>query len=823
MASGRDFAGTFFGGPRIHGMSTLAADLRHGARIFLRTPALTVTALLALALAIGANSAMFTVVDAVLLRPLPYEDPSRVVMIWEDASKIGFPRNTPAPANWVDWRAQNTVFTDIAATRGALWNLTGEGIPDRVLGRRVTANLWTILGSRPLLGRTFTEQEDQSDAKVAVIGYGLWQRRFGGDPDVIGRKLLMNNEPFEVIGVMRADFSFPNRRAEVWTPAAFTPQMLGRRGSHFLQCVARLRPGVSLSQAQAEMNVIMRRLQERYPDTNRDIGAVVVPMREQVAGEARLGLIALFSASALLLLLACANVANLLLARAKEREREIAVRSALGASRLVILRQLLTESLLLAVTGAALGLMCARLSLAVLSKLIPTQMPLSVLSTDWRMLAFTAVAALGTAILFGIVPAFSTGRADIQHALKQGGRTSAGGVGRGIREALVISQTAIALALLTGAGLMIQTLNNLGNTDLGLRTEGLLTASTELPQSIYDTHAKQEAFLNSVLDHVRGIPGVVAAGYTSDLPLTATGNTNSYRTRGQALAERQGQDALMRVVSADYFQALGARLREGRFFRESDRPGSEAVALVNETFANRHWPGESSVGKQISTTATREEQWLTVAGAVREIRERGITIGTKPAIYIPLAQSEGYWPVPGDLVVRTTVPPESIVNAVRRAVWAVDQNQPVAEVRTMQGVVDEVLAREHQQTELLSIFALLALMLAATGLYGVIAYAVSQRRREFGVRMALGASSEHVLRLVLGRGVVLIVTGITAGILLSLAAASMAGKLLHGIAATDPVNLMLAASLLGAVAFVACAAPAWAATRVQPSIVLRDE
>jgi predicted permease len=370
---------------------------------------------------------------------------------------------------------------------------------------------------------------------------------------------------------------------------------------------------------------------------------------------------------------------------------------------------------------------------------------------------------------------------------------------------------------------MLRTLQNLNAVDLGLRTDGMLTLSTDLPQSIYNTHAKQKAFFDRVLENVRQIPGVISAAFTSDLPLTATGNTNGYRIWGQTSAETDSQDALMRVVTSDYFQAMGARVREGRSFTDADRAGTEPVVIVNETFANRHWPGQNAVGKRITTTALDKEVWLAIAGVVREIRERGVLTDTKPAIYLPLAQSEGYWPVPGDLVVRTAVPPETVTNAARQAVWAVDPNQPVADVRTMQEVVDEVLAREHQQTELLSAFALLALILAATGLYGVIAYAVSQRRREFGVRMALGASASDVLRLVFGRGVALVSGGVAAGLLLSLAGSTLLRRMLHGVAAHDPATLFAAAFVLAGVALAACIVPAMSAARVQPATVLRDE
>jgi putative ABC transport system permease protein len=803
-------------------MDRFVADLRHGLRLLRRTPGVTITALVALALAIGANTAMFSIVDAVLLRPLPFEDPDRVVMVWEDASRIGFPRNTPAPANWVDWRRENTVFTDIAATRGWSYNLTGDGPPENAIARRVTANFWTIAGTRPIVGRMFTEDEEKQNAKVVVLSYGLWVQRYGGETNIIGRKVLLTGEPFTVVGVMPMNFAFPNRSAVLWTPAAFTPEDLARRGSHFLQCIARLKPGVTIEQAQAEMRVIAKRLEERYPGTNRHVGAVVVPIAEQVAGQARRGLMVLFAASGFVLLIACANIANLLLSRAAAREREIAVRAALGADRAAIVRQLLTESVVLAFAGAALGIAVARASMFALEKLVPAQMAAVSLSLDWRMLVFTTLVTVATGVLFGLFPAFSLGRVEVQDALKQGGRT-ASGRRHGMRNALVVSQTALALALMTGAGLLIQTLGQLRSVDVGMRTENVLTALTPLLRTPVPEHARREAFFREVVDNVRRVPGVNDAGYTSALPLTQTGNTSGYIVEGQTSVEANTQDALFRVVTPGFLPAVGARVREGRLFADADRAGAQPVAIVNETFADRHWRGMSAVGRRIAIDNTNQPRWLTVAGVVKEIRERGVNIDTKPAVYMPLAQSEGYWPVPVALAVRTTVEPASIAGAVRQAVWSVDRDQPLTQMRTMEQVVDEQLSREQQQSTLLGAFAALALVLAATGIYGVISYTVSQRRREIGVRMALGASPGEILRTVFARGLGLIGLGIVLGVGLSLAASRLLSTMLFGVQANDPWTLAIAAAVLGAIALAACAAPASSAARVNPSVVLREE
>ncbi|MDZ4798091.1 MAG: ADOP family duplicated permease [Bryobacteraceae bacterium] len=640
-------------------------------------------------------------------------------------------------------------------------------------------------------------------------------------PSIIGRKVLLSDEPYEVVGVMPPRFSFPTRRTEIWLPVSFTPQELARRGSHFLMCVARMKPGVNAQQAQSEMSIIAKRLADRYPE-NRNLGAVVVPFRDQYAGESKTGLIVLFASSGFVLLIACANVANLLLARASARQREIAVRSALGANRSTIVRQLLTESLMLAGFGALLGIALARLSMILLEKLVPSTLAAGSLQIDWKMLGFTMLVTTLTGVLFGVFPAIAAGRVDLQHSLRQGGRTQAGGSGGWLREVLVISQTALAVALLAGAGLMIQTLKNLQNTDLGVRTDHILTMSTEVPRSRYGTHAKQKAFFESVVENVRNLPGLTNVGYTSDLPLTASGNTSGYILEGQAREAAREQDALFRVVTSDFLQTMDAGVREGRLFTTSDTAGGERVVLINETLANRHFGNTSAVGKRLSISGDGL-RWVRIAGVVREIRERGITIATKPAVYMPLAQSEGFWPVPGDIAVRTAGDPSTLVRAIQEAIWAVDRSQPISDVKTMTAVDDDQLQREEQQTGLFTAFAAVALVLAATGIYGVISYSVSLQRREIGVRMALGATPVEVLKMVLRRGLGLVGAGVVVGVVLALAGARLLQSMLQGVQPNDPLTLAGAAALLAVTAMAACAAPARSASRVDPMVVLREE
>jgi len=803
-------------------------DLRYALRLLARDPGFTAIAIAALALGIGANTAIFSAVDAVLLRQLPFEDPDRLVMVWEDSSAIGFPRNTPAPANWLDWKRQNTVFTDIAASRGGNRNLTGDGgAPESLVGTAITASAWPLFGVKPVVGRVFTEEEERKSAPLVLISHGLWQRRFGGDVRVVGRKILLSDAPYEVIGVMPAAFAYPARLNDIWIPASFTPQELANRGSHFLQCVARLKPGVSVERAQSEMSGIAKRLGAEYSRANKGIGAVVVPMREQIVGDLRLGLLALAIAAGAVLAISCANLANLLLARAAGRRQEMAVRTALGASRGRLIRQVLAESLLLSGLGALFGLALARIGMIALEKLVPSGLAEPHLTLDLRTLGFTVAAALLTGALFGIAPALAASRATPHDAMKQGGRGGAGARTNWLRDSLVVAEVALALVLLSGAGLMIQSLRNLGNVDIGMRRDHLLTLSTFLPNSRYADHAKREAFVDQVLAKVQAIPGVTSAGYTSNLPLTAIGNTSGYILEGQTRDEALGQDALFRVVTPGFFDTIRAGLREGRRFTEDDRANTIPAMVINETFANRHWPGQSPIGKRFfvghrgGTPDT--PRWLTVVGVVKEIRERGIDIDLKPAMYMPLAQAELYWPRPSDLAVRTSVKPESVSAAVREAIWSVDRDQPISRLRSMEEVGDRRLAARSQQTTLLGSFAALALILASLGIYGVLSYAVAQRRREIGVRMSLGATPAAIVSMVLGRGAWLVVIGSTIGLGGALALGGLIRTLLFQVQPGDPAVLAAVSVTLLSVALAACAAPAFRASRVDPAIALRAE
>jgi putative ABC transport system permease protein len=803
-------------------MYELLSDFRYGARRLLKTPGFAFVAILALGLGIGANTAIFSLVDRVLIRPLPYADPDRLVTLWEDASFMMFPRNSPTVANFVDWDKQNQVFAALAASRDRAGSLTGDGPPEMILGGAVTLNLFDVLGVQPVLGRAFTEEDDRLGENVIILSYGLWQSRYAGDPGVIGRSVLMNDAKTTIVGVMPSGFTLPKRKTQFLSPAQFTPQMLNNRKSHLLNVVARLKPGVTPERAQSDMTAIARRLEQQYPDTNNRLGAVVVPLKDQIVANTGTALLVLLAAAGCVLLIACANVANLLLAKAAAREREIAIRTALGASRGRLIRQMVTESLLLAIAGGALGLLFARLSMRVLVALIPTGLPgSSDLSIDARLLLFSLAISVLTGIAFGLAPAIETTRPQVCDKLKEGGRAGIGGNSR-VRDALVIAEVALAMILLVSAGLLLQTLRNLHAIDAGFDPDNVLTLSTRLPSPKYADPLKRVAYFEAVLERVRALPGVASAGFTSNLPFTSQGYTSAFRIEGRPFTPGTNPDALYREVTNDYLQTLRARLTEGRLFGSEDRANSLPVVIINETFKHQYWPNESPLGKRIQTSGDNTP-WQTIVGVVADVRERGLELDMKPAVYLPVVQLPFGWNNPHQLAIRTLMDPHAVAKTVREAVWAVDRDQPIADIRTMEDIVDLEVANHKQQTELLGAFAALALLLASLGIYGILSYLVTQRTREIGVRVALGASASDVTRLVVGRGIALTAIGIAIGAGTALAVTRSMSNLLVGVKAADPAIYATVAALLSIVALVACYLPAARAARVDPIVALREE
>jgi len=803
-------------------MDLFFADLRYSLRLLRKSPGFTAIAIATLALGIGANTAIFSAVDAVLIRPLPYADPDRIVLVWEDNNAAGFPRNTPAPGNYVDWKRMQRSFSDIAATRGGSASVTSDGAPEQILGRRVSQNFFDVLGVRPAIGRTFTEAEDRTSAAVIVISDGLWRRRYGADPAILGRTILMSDNRYEVIGVMPPGFVFRDREIDYWAPIDLAPAVLADHNSHFLNVVARLSPGVSLAAANDDMHRVAKELERQYPSSNTNIGAVVVPVKEDAVGNTRTELLVLMGAAAAVLLIACANLASLLLSRAVGRRGELAVRTALGATRGRLLRQLVIEAVLVALAGGAMGLALAPAGTAVMARLTPRgfpALPASVL--DVRLLGFTLVLSLTTAVAFSIVPALQASRASVQDALQQSTRTAVGGRGRLTRDALVVMQVAAALVLLVGAGLMLRTLANLRAIDVGFRTDHMMTMRTTLPLTRYRDPLKRLAFYERVTAGASQLPGVDRAAYISTLPFTSQGNSIYFAIEG-GVPPKPGEptDALYRVGTAGYLSTIGARLIDGRLIDERDVAGTPAAVVINETMKRRYWPEASPLGHRMRF-GSQNAPMFTIVGVVKDIKERGYELAMKPAIYLSFAQTLNTWAVPEFLAVRVKGNPADIAEALRRIVSAADPDQPVAAVRTMDEILELDVADRREQMVLLGTFAGLALLLSSLGLYGVLSYVVLQRSRELGLRMALGATAGSVMRMVVARGLVLMGAGLAIGLALAWALTRTLQNLLYGVAAGDPPTFAAVVALLVLIAIVACYVPARRASRLDPIAALR--
>ncbi|HEX8458967.1 MAG TPA: ABC transporter permease [Pyrinomonadaceae bacterium] len=811
-------------------MGDIRQDLRYAVRMMWKTPAFTVVAIIALALGIGANSAIFSVVNTVLLRPLPYQDPERLVMVWEDDTKGGYPRDTPAVANYIDWRDQNTVFEGMAAFADEDFNLTGTSEPERLKGRRVSSSLFALLGVQPQAGRALLPEEDQPGrSRVVVLSHGLWQRRFGADAKAVGRQISLNGESYTIVGVMPSHFQFPTREDELWVPIGFTPQEAANRGRHYLEVLARLKPGVSLEQAQAKMSTIAVRLQQQYPQQNSDLGAVITPLHEQVVGDIKPALLVLLGAVGFVLLIACANVANLLLARAAVRQKEISIRVALGASRLRLVRQFLTESVLLSVVGGGLGLLLSVWGVSVLKAFIPENISqVEAIAIDARVFLFTLLVSLLTGLVFGFAPATQASRLNLNETLKEGGRDSAAGSqGNRIRALLVVMEVAVSLILLIGAGLLINSFLRLRQVDPGFRPDNLLTMQVVLPTFKYPDHARRTAFYNELLARLENVPGVKSAAVTTNLPLYQQGNsiTMSFEGRPDPAPGQGKRPAIAtRVVSPDYFQTMGITLLQGRGFTNEDKVDSPAVAVINETMARRFWPNQDPTGKRItpgSLSSTDPNDWITVVGVARDVRQFELVADPKPQMYLSYVQA-GFF-APNDLVVSTDLEPLSLAPAVRKTVWEVDKDQPVSKIRTMEEIVSESVARQRFSMMLLGLFAALALVLAAVGIYGVMSYSVAQRTREFGIRMALGARRGDVLRLAVGHGLKLVLIGIAIGLGAAFLLTRVMSSLLYGVSATDPLTFISISLILISVALLASLIPALRATKIDPIDALRYE
>jgi putative ABC transport system permease protein len=809
-------------------MDTFWQDVRFGFRTLLRSPATSAVALLTLALGIGANTAIFSVVNGVLLEPLPYPDPDALVTVVESNPGLGFPRFSVSPPNFGDWRRQNQVFKSMAAVSQGRFNLTGGERPEAVPGAQVTPELFRVLGVQPVLGRGFLPEEGRPGGpKVAVLSYGLWQRRFGSDPGILHRQIPIDGESYSVIGVAPPEVE---PRTQIWLPLPwdFPPES---RGGHFLTVFARLKDGVTLEKARAEMKTLAARLERQYPDSNHGWTTEVRRLHDALVEGVRPALVLLLAAVAFVLLIACANVANLLLARLASREREIAVRTALGAGRARLVRQMLTESLVLFLVGGALGLLLAAWATRVLVALYGEDLPRQqAIGLDGRVLLFTLVLSLVTGLVFGLAPALSATSGGLFGALKEGGRAVAGGArGRLVRNLLILGEVAVALVLLVGASLLLQSFARLRAVDPGFHPEGVLTAEIVLPEQKYGPPERQIAFTRELLDRLQAIPGVQSADTVFPLPLGGNGFVLAFAVQGRpdVSSKDSSLHANIRLVTPDFFRTLGIRLLKGRAFTPHDNPQSVPVIVINKTMADRIWPGEDPIGKRITfgDTKGKDVQWMEVVGVVADIHHRALDQDPGSEVYWPQLQN----PVGGNLsiVLRTAGKPTRLAGAVREAVRSIDSDLPVERVRTMESVVAEALAGSRFQTVLLGIFAGAALLLAAIGVYGVISYSVAQRTHEIGIRLALGARRPEVLRLVIRQGMALVLAGVGLGLALALILigwlSERLASFLYGGRAFDPLTLTAVPLVLLAVALLANWLPARRATKVEPVVALRYE
>lgn len=818
-------------------METLLQDLQYGVRMLLKTPGFTAVAVLALALGIGANTAIFSVVNAVLLRPLPFADPERLMLVGEinNNQKGAEDQVGIAPANYLDYRNDNKSFESLGAfsmTARSGFNLGGAGEPERVTGANVTANLFPTFGVNPIHGRHFQpEEEKQGNHRSVMLSHALWQRRFGGDAAIVGKTITMNGFSYLVVGVMPKGFEFPTkdvlptlqtlqRPVEAWVPLSIPEADWTARGSRFMHSVGRLKPGVTPEQATADLNGIAGRLAQQHVQ-NIGWGGKVVSLQEQMVGSIKLALLVLFGAVGFVLLIACANVANLLLARAATRQKEIAVRVALGAGRARLIRQLLTESFVLGLAGGLLGLLLAVWGVNILASISPQSVSLpSQLGLDARVVAFTLLVSLLTAVIFGLVPALQASKIDLNEAIKEGGGRSATGTGQRLRNMLVVAEIALAVILLVGAGLMVKSFRRLESVNPGFEPKNVLTFQYTLPASKYPDDPEVIAFNRQLIQRLKALPGVESVSGTTVLPLGKTSNYTSFEIDGRPplppgeflLAEHLG-------IFPDYFKTMRVPLLKGREFTEQDTKTTTPVMMVNEAMARQFWPNEDPIGKRVKIDydqgVARE-----VIGVVNNVKNFGLEAESKPEMYV----SEDQFPFQSTfLVVRSTGDPKSLRGAITQEVMSVDKDQPIYNLMTMEDVLTASVGRQRFNMLLMTCFAVVAAILAAVGLYGVIAYSVTQRTHEIGIRMALGAQQRDILRLIVGNGLKLALIGIAIGLFGAFALTRVIESLLYGISTTDPTTFGIIALLVAGAALLSSFIPARRATKVDPMVALRYE
>jgi putative ABC transport system permease protein len=817
-------------------MGTLVQDLKYGVRVLLKSPAFAAVAVIVLALGIGANTAIFSVVNAVLLRPLPYQDPRHLVQVWHVPPAKSFPGMTEfsvSAANYLDWRDQNHVLEQLAIYTYATLNLSGKGQPESVTSAVVSPNFFSTLRVRPLLGRAIAAGEDQlGHANVVVLAHAFWREHFGSDPKIVGQNITLNQQSYTVVGVMPPRFQMPPA-VQIWTPLAWTDKEKAVRGEHHFGVIGRLNPGIDLKQAQAEMNMISSRLEQQYPADDKGWGAVVVPLREQLVGSVRPALLVLLGAVAFVLLIACANVANLMLAKTLSRRKEIAIRSALGATRVRIVQQVLSETVLLAMAGGILGLLIAHFGVRLISAFLANQLSLSPeINLDGWVLGFTLTVSVLTGILAGLAPALRLTKTDLNEALKQGlSRTDADSGGKRTRGVLVVSEVALSLMLLIGAGLMIRSLWMLRSVDPGLDPNNVLTMTVGIPvpSTRFPTPLQQSNFFNDVLRHVRALPGVESAGVMDALPLTGGGSTQPIAIEGRPAQQMADQpEVAVRTISPGYIHSMHIPLLRGRDLNDDDTAERPGAVVISESMAKRFWPNENPIGQHLTMTFSPDGP-REIVGIVGDVKDSGLDVVDPVAtLYLPLAQLStrqpgGWTSFPMSLVVRTNSNPLSLTSAVTAAVHQVDSELPLLQIRTMQDVVGESLSQQRFNMQVLAVFAGLALLLAAIGIYSVLSYSVKRRVREIGIRMALGAQVRDVLRLILIEGMRPTLIGVAIGLAGALALGRVLSNLIYGVKPTDPITFGAVSLMLATVGLFASLIPAHRASRVEPMKTLRDE
>jgi putative ABC transport system permease protein len=810
---------------------TLGQDIRYGVRGLRKSPGFAAAAIVLLALGIGANTAIFSLVRAVVLRALPFPDPERLVLIWDDMSGRGGPaRVEPTPSDYVTWKEQSRSFTDMAMFIPNSYNLTGTGEPAKLAGVRTMANLFGVLGMQPILGRTLDPADERPDAApVVLVSERLWRSRFGADPTLVGRSIALNGMNHTVVGIVPPDFQFPDKEAVVWVPARFTPQELALSGNYSFNVLARLKPETPLPQARAEMDTIARRLEEQSPEARKGIRISITQLHEHLTRQARPTMAILLGAVGLVLLTACANLANLLLARASARRKEVALRKVLGAGHTRLARQLITESAVLGGIGAVLGVALSAATFSYLTRLLPGTLPdTSTLRIDASVLLFTAGIATVVVLVIGSAPTFAATRTGLEAALRSTSGRSTTAANRRLRSLLVVAEIAMTVVLLVAAGLLVRSYTNVLAVDPGFNPRDVLLAETVLPPSRYSALESRTRFYDSVLERVTALPGVTRAAYANYPPLTFKGGRVFISIEGRpapSLSEFTRFVVSDRVVSGGYFATLGVPLLRGRDFDARDS-GAPLAAIINASLARLHFSEQDPIGRRVKVgNATSPNPWLTIVGVVGDMRQMGIDTAAEPEIYFAANQTAlnapFFWPQ--HLVIRTTGDPLALSAAVRQAVWAVDPDEPVSRIRSMAQVFDSELMNRNTQLVLVAAFALLTLVIASVGLYAVLAYAVAQQLREIGVRMALGARRLSVVLGVVREGAWLAAFGVAGGLVAAFAATRLIQTWLFEVGATDPVTFAATAVLLAFTALVATAVPAFRGASVNPSAVLRAE